>query len=295
MMTSSANPGNWCNELASYLAANFQPEDRLAVVLINKQAGSVVQRLTSAEQIATVSFQGWLRQENAMHYDVYLSMNALHPNAVGRRKQDVATVRHIFLDFDGEADAAVRGLSECRALPPAHYIVHTSPNKCQVIWRVDGFEKEEAEQLQRGLARQTGADRAATDCARVLRIPYFYNHKYGAPYWIRVEIHSARGVHKPKDFPRFAEERAAFLASTPGKPRLPGRSSQSERDWAFAKRALERGEKPELVIAAIASYRRYDKHDPQYYAKLTVQKAAEALRTARAQASLQTPEWRDGR
>jgi hypothetical protein len=31
-------------------------------------------------------------------------------------------------------------------------------------------------------------------------------------------------------------------------------------------------------MAAIASYRRYDKYNPKYYAELTVRKAAEALR-----------------
>jgi hypothetical protein len=36
------------------------------------------------------------------------------------------------------------------------------------------------------------------------------------------------------------------------------------------------------VIAAIAVQRRYDKHDPQYYAELTVKKASEFLRAERA-------------
>jgi hypothetical protein len=38
--------------------------------------------------------------------------------------------------------------------------------------------------------------------------------------------------------------------------------SQSERDWAYAKRALARGESEANVIAAIVSHRRYDKHNP---------------------------------
>jgi hypothetical protein len=45
----------------------------------------------------------------------------------------------------------------------------------------------------------------------------------------------------------------------------------------FAKRALARGQSPELAAAAIASYRRYEKNDAAYYAKLTVKKAGEAL------------------
>ena len=63
--------------------------------------------------------------------------------------------------------------------------------------------------------------------------------------------------------------------------------SQSEKDWAFAKRSLARGDSPEDVITAIATYRRFDKPNPHYYAELTVRKAAETLR---ADARLDAPE-----
>lgn len=39
------------------------------------------------------------------------------------------------------------------------------------------------------------------------------------------------------------------------------------------KRALARGDDPEEVIQQIAQHRAQDKSDPQYYARLTVQKA----------------------
>jgi hypothetical protein len=49
--------------------------------------------------------------------------------------------------------------------------------------------------------------------------------------------------------------------------------SQSEHDWAYAKRALARGDDPEVVIQRIADYRAEDKDDPNYYARRTVTKA----------------------
>jgi hypothetical protein len=49
--------------------------------------------------------------------------------------------------------------------------------------------------------------------------------------------------------------------------------SQSEHDWAYAKRALARGDNPEVVIQRIADYRSEDKDDPNYYARHTVAKA----------------------
>jgi hypothetical protein len=53
--------------------------------------------------------------------------------------------------------------------------------------------------------------------------------------------------------------------------------SQSERDWAYAKRALARGDDPEEVIRKIADYRADDKHDPEDYALRTVTKAQAEL------------------
>ena len=61
--------------------------------------------------------------------------------------------------------------------------------------------------------------------------------------------------------------------------------SQSEHDWAYAKRALARGDDPEEVIRRIADYRSEDKHDPEYYARLTVSKAQEELKRSVANAS----------
>ena len=56
--------------------------------------------------------------------------------------------------------------------------------------------------------------------------------------------------------------------------------SQSEHDWAFAKRALARGDDPEVVIQRIADYRSDGKDDPNYYARHTVMKAQAALDSA---------------
>ncbi len=53
--------------------------------------------------------------------------------------------------------------------------------------------------------------------------------------------------------------------------------SQSEHDWAYAKRALARGDDPDLVTQRIADYRSDDKPDPNYYARHTVIKAQAEL------------------
>ena len=56
-----------------------------------------------------------------------------------------------------------------------------------------------------------------------------------------------------------------------------GHKSQSEADWAYARRALARGDDPQEIIRRIAYHRADDKHDPLYYARLTVSKAQLSL------------------
>jgi hypothetical protein len=75
--------------------------------------------------------------------------------------------------------------------------------------------------------------------------------------------------------------------------------SQSEHDWAYAKRALARGDDPEEVIRKIADYRAEDKHDPAYYARHTVEKAQtemeSRLRTQNGAGGQKVPEIDSGR
>ena len=85
------------------------------------------------------------------------------------------TVRHVYLDFDYDGTAAVRRLRPHAGMPEPSYLVGTSPGKWQVTWRVQRFTKAQAEDLQRSMAREFGADPAATDCSRVMRVRGFYN------------------------------------------------------------------------------------------------------------------------
>jgi len=74
------------------------------------------------------------------------------------------------LDLDEAGPEALKAVLDRQDLPKPNYVLNTSPSKYHVVWKAEGFTKDQAEDLQRGLARETGADSAATDCARVLRV-----------------------------------------------------------------------------------------------------------------------------
>jgi hypothetical protein len=265
-----------------YLLANFEPADRLAVVAINRSIKDVKQRVASLEDIARNDFQSRLQSLNKDHYDVYISMNTVRNNSNGRKKSDIAQIRHVYLDFDNDGTQAMRDMMTRSDMPKPNHLIASSPGKWQAIWRVGHFEPSQAEELMRAMVRAFGADPAATDSARVLRLPGFLSHKYQTPHLITVQNLSDQ-TYSPSQFPQFAIRVAADESPIHAFHSKPSREhkvhtgiSQSERDWAYAKRALTRGEDPETVIQTIAAYRP-DKPDPQYYARHTVTKAAAGI------------------
>src|SRR5690242_14438834 len=110
---------------AAYLRESFAPGDRLAIVLVNKKQESVIQRLANARAVVAPDFLGWLSDHNQRGYEIYISMNTLHAQATGRKKGDIADIRHVYLDFDMEAASAVTNLLKCDAVPKPNYLVHT--------------------------------------------------------------------------------------------------------------------------------------------------------------------------
>src|SRR5207249_10930381 len=84
-----------------YIKDNFEPSDRLAVVIKRRQQDEIVQRLATAEQLAGPRFQSWLRFEKAAQArDACPSMNSHKPDARGRTKQDITMPLHVYLAHD---------------------------------------------------------------------------------------------------------------------------------------------------------------------------------------------------
>src|SRR6266849_6528973 len=139
---------------------------------------------------------------------------------------------------------------------------------------------DEAEALKHAMVRAFDGDPAATDSTRVLRLPGFANKKYESDFYVQVRTESTQTYHL-RDFklrvdspeaPRHQHQELATKNSAQSRA-----LSQSEHDWAYAKRALARGDDPELVIQRIADYRANGKDDPNYYARHTVMKAQAEL------------------
>ncbi len=280
-MTQGDKENNKNISTTEYVHTNFQRSDRLAVLVRNRSRGETVQRITTSAKIAEPSFQDWLRYKNEKEScDIYIGMNTLKPEARTRTKDDIQTIRHLYMDLDHDGPAALAKIQQSNLVPPPNYTINTSPNKFQVVWRVENISQEQAESLQRAMVRKFGGDPAATDSTRVLRLPGFLNRKYDAEFLVQAVKHTDR-VYHPQHFRLRTELIEADFRPHRQLPTFastgPRQMSQSEHDWAYAKRALARGDDPDEIIRRIADFRSSEKSDPVYYARLTVTKAQAEL------------------
>jgi hypothetical protein len=280
-MTPLENATSLVPSASEYILDNFAPTDRIAMLVLNRDFGETIQRITGAQKAASPEFQAWLRYKNANGSDIYLGMNPLRQDAATRTKEEIQTIRHVYLDLDQGGPEALELVENSSAVPKPNYVLTSSPGKFQVVWNVEGMSLDEAESLLHAMAREFGGDPAATDATRVLRLPGFANKKYETDFYVEARKESTEIYHlrdfklhiDAQDSPRFNHHNRSRRESSPGSS-----LSQSEHDWAFAKRALARGDEPEEVIRRIAEYRANDKSNPPDYATRTVTKAQADLR-----------------
>lgn len=263
-----------------YILQNFEASDRIAVLVRSRKAGETIQRITTATNAASQDFQAWLRHKNVSS-DVYVGMNTLRHDAQSRTKEDIEAIRHLYLDIDRNGPTALEAVETSGLVPRPNYVLETSPEKYQVVWKVEGIAQDQAETLQRAMVREFGGDPAATDSTRVLRLPEFINRKYATEHVVRAQPGATQTYHL-EDFRLRTDLHETPAQYRPHEAPSPpaGEITQSERDWAFAKRALARGDDPEEIIRRIADYRGDEKHPS--YARYTVQKAQASLRSGRA-------------
>jgi hypothetical protein len=146
-----------------------------------------------------------LQQESRRQFHIiYVSVNAIQPGRRSRTREAIGAIRHVFLEADHDGRAVLAKIATRPDLPEPSYVLHSSPNRVHVFWRVAGFDVVFVEALQKQLARELGTDSAATAVTQTTRIPGFNNHKYTAAPAVTVDYHSADRLFSPTNFPATA-------------------------------------------------------------------------------------------
>lgn len=261
---------------SEYVSDLFGPSDNVAILVRNRNTGITVQRIAKAGTISSPQFQSWLAGQNVAGSDIFVGMNPIKDGAYSRTKENIKDIRHVYLDLDRNGDQSLEAIRTSFEVPAPNFVLDTSPGKHQVVWKVADVNQDQAESLLHSLANQFDGDLAATDTARVLRLPGFANRKLAYQFVVQAR-HETNAVYTLRDFAihddSLERSQHGSYCKRSNRTMPPDHKSQSEADWAFAKRALARGDDPEEVIRRIADYRAEDKHDPEYYARHTVAKA----------------------
>jgi hypothetical protein len=257
------------------------PDSRwLALCLIPPDAQSPEHRFLTLDRLPR--FLSYMRYRNAQHWGVYITPSALKPHARNRRKESFEDQQMtVYLDCDH---------AQClthiqHRYPYPTLVVRTSPGRYQVYWRLDqAVTVVQQETLMSAMAIDVGADRAATDVSRVLRLPGFWNRKPGRSNTVEIVFNRQEAVPYECLLDRVSsscarQSVASMQRSTAGAGAgvSAGRGcskgiSPSERDWYEVHRRLDLGH-PAEQIAAWLQTQRSDKPRPRYYAELTVRKA----------------------
>ena len=195
---------------ADHIRKHYQSDDYLAAVLIYRgkdgKALSVKHEYATAAVLAGEKRQAHFRAANADGADIYVTVNSLVPGTHHREKRDVQAIRHLYLDVDRDGPAVLERIL-ASPLPRPSTVIASSPGKLQILWRVSGFVKQEAEATVLGLALQYGADATVWDCARILRLPGFRNTKYQEPYYARVLAGDrSSGILMAEGFPSISRQ-----------------------------------------------------------------------------------------
>jgi hypothetical protein len=200
------------------------------VLIKTYRTGQVIQRIVPVTTAAGDRFQAWLRHLNSHGWNVYVSVNAYRPGR-SRARSAVAHVRHLFLEEDSDGPGLLAALSTRPDLPPPSYVLHSSPGRLHVLWRVRDIAPSRVELLQKQLARELLTDRAATSSAQTTRLPGFFNHKRNPSSPVGIEYLRWRDVFCAEDLPEVGTATPTRVATTTRHPATA--SGPVERARAF--------------------------------------------------------------
>ena len=264
------------NLAQEFLTRSFAPGETIALLLRYEEPARVMQRIVAVEAALAPRYMGWLSHENATGANVYIAANPLRAGSRKRTKENIASVRHLYIDIDTDGDNRLAALRLSDAVPAPTAILSTSPGKYQVLWRADGFDFETQEATLKQLAIGFGGDPACTDCNRVIRLPGFLNRKYQPAHSVTVEYPSD-AVWNPSDFRlEFVARNVLSFDRAIASRKQPRKQSTSESDWAWVSSELAQGSDAAKLTRELAA-RRSDKPNPSYYAQRTVDVASARL------------------
>ena len=242
----------------------------------NRARAQTIQRILLAEDIANFRFQDWLKEQNNAGADVFLGMNPLRANSFARTKESVREIRHVYLDLDEDAPASLRAIRTDgnTAFPPLFSIPRLKRTKWSGAWTASTGNRPNLYcVLSRINFKQTSLPLILRVFCACLDLPTISTTRH-----LSCAQSNSQMRFTTRAISRFTKTRPRRRAVSDGHSppcRLPsGHRSQSEADWAYAKRALARGDNARSKSSSGSpTTGPTTNRDLLYYARHTVEKA----------------------
>src|SRR5258708_9030859 len=151
-MNDVENPTAFVPSASEYILDNFEQTDRIAMLVLNRDFGETIQRITSAHKASSPEFQAWLRYKNANGSDIYIGQNPLRKDASTRTKEDIESIRHVYLDLDHGGPEAPASVENSSVAPKPKYRLTSSPGKIQGVLKGENISPQESEALPHATA-----------------------------------------------------------------------------------------------------------------------------------------------
>jgi hypothetical protein len=183
--------------------------------------------------------------------EIYVTANPLRSDRRKRTKDSIATVRHLYLDFDIDGEGRLTSLRTSDTVP----VLSTSLGRYQILCRIYSFPFEQQENTLKLLAIPFGGGPACMDRKRTLRLPGFRNCKNDPSNPITVKYPCDSTSH-PGDFRLdIPAANALPLPHAISSRKHPGKHTNSEHDWAWIRHQLAHGKDTAKLTRTIASRR----------------------------------------
>ncbi len=170
-------------ELArAYIATLTGSPDTICDFRIINDRNAAEQGINMRGDIATV-YNG-LKNYNEHGYGIFMTVNAMKPNAKQKTLENIDFIRAQVADIDDpmtSQDSYKRAIAS--DMPP-HFAVQTSPGKMHLYWLVEPYVGNDFYELQqRKICQLYNSDKHVVDATRVLRVPGFMHNK-GEPHLV---------------------------------------------------------------------------------------------------------------
>jgi hypothetical protein len=186
---------------------------------------------------------------------IYVTANPLRSDTGERTKDNIATERHLYLDFDIDGEIRLTSLRTSDTVPTPTPVFSTSLCRYQVLCRMDTFTFEQQESTLKLLAIPLGGEPASMDCNRVLRLPGFRNCKHDPSYPIPVK-YPCDSTSNPGDFRLdIPAANALPLLHAISSQKHSGKHTNSEHEWVWILRELAYGKNAAKLTRTIPSHR----------------------------------------